>query len=159
MKQITLMTLIATAFYFASCNSGGSSYNSERPKTPEELREELKEEELNNPTSYLDDKDVSIKSNQVLVSEETFFKSAKYAEDGKIIEGFIVNKATLGKFKDVVVKVSYYSSTETLIDEKQYVFYEYYEPNSSNYFTLKVYPPSAYDKFGFSVVDAKPVYE
>jgi allantoicase len=161
MKTKLIFLSIASVFLITGCNSGGSSASQEqtRPRTPEELKAELKQQELNNPLSYLSDSEVTMKDNTILVSKETFFKSAKYKDDGKIVEGYIVNSATLAKYKDVVVKIAYYSSTKTLIEEKKFVFYEFYEPNSTNYFSLKVYPPSAYDTYGFTVVDAKPVYK
>jgi len=116
---------------------------------------ELKNQELDNPLQYLTDSEVTIKTNSILVKKETMFRNAQYKDDGAIIEGYIRNKATLAKYKDVVVNVSYYSATKTLIEEKQFVFYEFYEPNSNNHFSLKVYPPSAYKTFGFQVVGAK----
>lgn len=153
MKTLTI-TLATLTVLLTSCGSETS-----RPKTPEELRAELKQQELFNPTSYLDDKDVTLQPQRKKVRDAGLFRDAEYVDDGALIEGYIVNKATLAKFKDVVVKVTFYSQTETLIDEKSYVFYEYYEPNSTKHFSLKVDPPKAYKTFGFQVTDAKGVFE
>lgn len=90
-----------------------------------------------------------------MVKKATLFRVAVYEDDGALIKGWIENTATFAKFKDIVVKVSYYSRTETLIDKKQFVIYDYYEPNSTKFFSIKVYPPSAYKEFGFQIVDAK----
>lgn len=156
MKRLTLLAFIAVTI-FTSCGSSVPKEES-RPKTPEELRAELKQQESDNPLEYLTDK-VSIKPNRVLVKEEGLFTSAEYADDGSLIEGTITNKATLAKFKDVKVKVTYFSATETEISSEDFVFYEYYKPNSSNTVSLKVYPPDAFKTFGFEITGATPVYE
>jgi len=149
--MLAVLTII-----FTSC---GGNYQENKPKTPEELRAELKLQELNNPLDYLDHKDVTLRPQRKKIRNAGLFRDAEYVDDGALIEGYIINKATLAKFKDVVIKISFYSQTETLIDEETYVFYEYYEPNSKKHFSLKVYPPVAYKKFGIQIVDAKPVYE
>lgn len=149
------MTILAMVLVIlTSC--GGET---KRQKTPAELKAELKQQELLNPISYLDDKDVTLQPQRKKVRNAGLFRDAEYADDGALIEGYIINKATLAKFKDVVVKVTFYSQTKTLIDEKSYVFYEYYEPNSTKHFSLKIDLPKAYKTFGFQVTDAKGVLE
>lgn len=128
------------------------------PKTPEELKAELKNLENNNPLGYLSYNDVTLQPQKKLVKKETFFKSAVYEDDGALILGSITNNATLATYKDIVIKVSYYSQTETLIKTKSYVLYEYYKPNTLNYFSFKVYPPKAYVNFGIKIKAAKAVY-
>jgi hypothetical protein len=134
-----------------------SSCSSERQKTPEELRRELKLAESFEPRIYLENSDVTIRPLQKQVQKAGLFKSAKYENDGALIEGNIINKASLAKYKDIVVTVHYYSRTETIIKEEQYVLYEYIEPNSTIPFTVKVNPPAAYANFGFIITDASPV--
>ena len=132
----------------------------ERPKTAEELRAELKQQELEAPLLYLIDTSVVLQPQQRKVREAGFFRDAEYAPDGAIIKGTFMNKASLAKYKDVVVKVSFFSKTKTLIKEESYVLYEYYEPHSSKEFAMKLDTlPNAYVDFGFEVVDAKPVFE
>jgi hypothetical protein len=148
---ITLATLI---ILLTSC--GGEQ---RQPLTPEELRAELKQQELFNPTGYLEYKDVTLQPQKKKIRNAGLFRKAEYVDDGALIEGYIVNKATLAKFKDVVIRVTFYSQTESIIDEQSYVFYEYYEPNSSKAFSLKVDPPKAYKTFGLQVTDAKSAFE
>lgn len=150
--SIKLLTLI---LLLVSCGNE----QKERPKTPEELRTELKQQELMHPTDYLQYKDVTLQLQKKEIRKATLFRNAKYADDGGLIEGFFVNKSTLAKFKDIKVKVTYYSQTKTVIDEESYIFYHFYEPNSTRQFSLKVNPPKAFKTFEFEITDAKGVFE
>jgi hypothetical protein len=152
MKTITII-LTTLTFILISCGEQN------RPKTPEELKAELKQQELINPIDYLTEKDVTLQLQRKKVRNAGLFRDAEYVDDGALIEGFIINEATLAKYKDVVVKVTFYSQTKTLIEEKSYVFYEFYKPNSTKHFSLKVNPPKAYKSFGFQITDAMGVYE
>ena len=109
--------------------------------------------------NYLVDKDVTLQPQRKKVRNAGLFRDAEYADDGALIEGFIVNKATLAKYKDIKVRVTYYSQTKTLIDEEAYIFYEFYDPNSTKQFSLKVDPPKAYKTFGFELIYATGVFE
>ena len=149
--SITSITLIVL---LSSCGGGQS-----RPMTPEELRAELQQQELLNPLNYLEHNNVTLQPQRKKVRNGGLFRDAKYADDGALIEGFIVNKSTLAKYKDIKVKVTYYSQTKTLINEEEYVFYEFYDPNTTKQFSIKVYPPKAYETFGFELIGATGVYE
>jgi hypothetical protein len=146
---ITLATLI---ILLSNCDG-----KQKKPKTPEELKAELLKYELMNLMVYLDDKDVTLQQQRKKVRNAGLFRDAEYADDGALIKGSIINKATLAKYKDVKVRVTYYSKTKTLIQEKTYVFYEFYNPNSKKQFSLKVEPPIAYKTFGFELIDANGV--
>ncbi|MBW6483067.1 MAG: hypothetical protein K0B10_08385 [Vicingaceae bacterium] len=128
-------------------------------KTPQELKAELKEIELNNPLDYLYVENVTLQYQTKLVKKETFFKKAVYEDDGALIEGYIINNATIAKFKDISFEISYYSKTESLIKKyKPDILYEIYKPNTKTYFSFKVYPPKSYVSFGIKIKTAKPVY-
>lgn len=141
-----------------SCNSSGNSsgFSSEREKTPEELRAELKTQEKNNPTQYVT-VDGKMKDSIIQTRKEGWFHSAEYAKDGSVIKGTIKNTASVAKFKDVVLTVSYYSATNTEIKSEDHIFYEFYEPNSSKPFSLYIHAPEAMKSFGLSVKNATPV--
>jgi hypothetical protein len=132
-----------------SCDNSSSSIV---PKSPEELKMELKIQEQNNPLLYLSSDNATMKRN--LVKEEGLFRDAEY--DGYLIEGTIKNSASVARFKDVVLTVQFYSQTGTVIEEKDFVLYEFYEPNATRNFTLKLYPPEAMDKFGVEIKGATP---
>lgn len=130
---------------------------SERPKTPEELRLELMSQEQTQPTFYLE-AEAKMKEDKVEVRKAGLFRDAEYAPDGHTIFAKITNKATIARFKDVVVTITFYSQTETPIESKEFTIYEYFEPNTTKSIDLKVYPPEAMSKFGIEVKGATPVY-
>ncbi|AWM13822.1 hypothetical protein DI487_08065 [Flavobacterium sediminis] len=131
-----------------------SSCNQNRQKTPEELKMELKIQESRNPHQYL--KLESIKLNRNQIKKGGLFSRAKY--DGFLISGIIKNSATLAKYKDLRLTVEYFSKTNTLLQSKTYTLYEYYEPNSSKDFQLKVYPPDTMQNYNITLFDAAPTY-
>lgn len=154
MKQF-LPLLFFVVLFVTSCSNSVSTEQS-RPKTPEELKMELKNQELNDPTSYLSAENVTMTENKVKTREAGLFRDAEYKTDGYFIEGSIKNTATLAKYKDVILTVTLFSQTETVIEEKDYVIYEFYAPNSVNPFSFKINPPSATNKFNVVVKGAKP---
>ena len=129
-------------------NDSPNSY-SNYPKTEAELRAELKMKEQNNPLNYLTDEEV------YLTKDVKMFKQNYKGT----ITGFIVNNATMAKYKDVEIEVIYYSQTETVIRTDNYVIYNYYEPNSKKKFSLNISYPKAYHSFGLRITGATPVYE
>jgi hypothetical protein len=149
--------IIILMFIFISCQDSGSSIDSSN-SNPEELKAELVDIEMQNPTDYLSDEDVTLEKLTKKIREEGFFRDAEYADDGAIINGKINNNATLAKYKDVVVKIQLYSQTNTVIAEHSYVIYKFFEPNSSTSFSIRLDElPSAYDSFSCEVTDASSV--
>lgn len=148
MKKILFLSFASATLLLASCNSGGSSgSNADKPKTPEELKMELKIQEQSSPTDYLSASGATMKHNEV--RKAGLFRDAEY--DGWLVEGIIKNTATLARFKDVVLTIKLFSQTETVIEEKDYVIYEFFEPNTSKPFSIKIHPPEVTDKFNVSV--------
>ena len=111
-------------------------------------------QENQNPLQYLKLENVVMNKNKI--KDAGLFSSAKY--DGYLITGQAINTATMAKFKDLKVMVELYSKTKTVIDNKTYVFYEFYEPNSTKGFSIKIDAPKAMDSFGVSVGGATPSY-
>ena len=146
MRIITFASIILSIL-FASCGS------SETPKTAEELKAELLSQEKTQPLNYLT-VDATMKEGEVKVRDAGLFHDAEYAKDGNIITGTIKNSATMAKFKDVVLTVTFYSQTETAIESRDFTVYEFYNPNTETPFELKVYPPETIAKFGVDIKDA-----
>ena len=124
-------------------------------KTPEELRNELLSQERNSPLDYLTLEAVKLLPQTKKVRNATLFKKAKYEPDGVLIQGYVNNKATLATFKDVSIKVIYYSKTNAIIGRKAFTLYEYYKPNSITEFTVKDYPPEGWTTFNVVVLKAE----
>lgn len=155
MKKVFL-SLITISLLMTSCGGSSSSASVERPKTPEELKMELVAQEKLEPLTYLT-VDAKMQEDEVKTRDAGLFHDAEYSPDGNTIHGTIKNSATIAKFKDVVVTVTFYSQTETAIETKDYVIYEFYSPNTSKKFDLKVYPPEAMAKFGVEIKNATAV--
>lgn len=151
MKKI-IVSLIALLIISTSCSDSNSA-EVNRPKTPEELRMELLSQEKLEPQTYLS-VDATMQEDEIKTRDAGLFHDAEYSPDGNTIHGTIKNTATMAKFKDIVVTVTFYSQTETAIETKDFVIYEFYEPNSLNKFELKVYPPEAMAKFGIEIKGA-----
>lgn len=72
------------------------------------------------------------------------------------IQGQVINKATVTNFKDMVIQVSYFSNTKTLINTERFVLYEYLPAHSSKSFNWKIKPPGGTETIGWDVVNATP---
>ncbi|MFZ4546131.1 MAG: hypothetical protein ACOYN4_01780 [Bacteroidales bacterium] len=149
---LLLLTFVVILFTFFT-QACSSFLGSDRPKSPEELRMDLKLQEQFDPTLYLTVSESTMKHN--LTRKAGLFRDAEY--DGWIIEGDIKNTASVAKFKDVVLTISLFSQTQTVIEEKDYVIYEFYSPNETKHFSFKIYPPEATNKFNVSVKSATAV--
>ncbi len=149
----TLTTMMLTVLTICLTNCSGNL----RPKTAEELKAELKLKESSTPQSYLWAQNVTLQEQRKEVRAGGLFRDPEYAPDGAIIQGDIVNKASIARFKDLTVIVSFYSQTQTLIDKQSYIIYEYYEPNTTKHFSMKITTlPQAYKNFSFGITGATP---
>ena len=147
MKKNTLILICILTITAIGCKEN-------RQKTPAELKMELQMQENNNPKQYLKLENVKMKRNKI--KDAGLFSSAKY--DGYLITGQVKNSATIAKYKDLKVTVELYSQTKTVIESKSFVIYEYYEPNSTKNFSLKIDAPKAMNSFGTFIIGATPSY-
>lgn len=154
-RKLVLILIVSVFVLFTNCNSNGAPSILE-PKTPEALRMELLQHERSNPLQYLS-VEAKMKDSMIQTRAEGFFHKAEYAKDGNLIKGVIRNSASVAKFKDVVLTVSYYSATDTEVKMEDFVFYEFYEPNTTKAFSLHVHPPDVMKSFGVHVKGATPL--
>ena len=154
---------IASAVVLTSCNNSGGGTSSSpidaatteaaAPKTPEQLKQELILQEQAAPLDYIT-VDGTMNADRIQTRSEGLFHDAAYEADWNTIYGTIKNSATLAKFKDVVVVVTYYSQTDTEISSEEKVYYEFYPANTETPFELKVYLPQEMAKFGLKIKSA-----
>ena len=71
-----------------------------------------------------------------------------------VLNGTITNTAAKATFKDVVIEVKFYSSTETLISSENYVIYDFFPPGSTKNFNMRIKHPGGTEKVNFDVVRA-----
>ena len=124
-----------------------------RPKTAAELRRELAETEASNPAGMLSVTG-NLQENKILIQKPDLFHHSKYATDGYLINGIITNKASIATFKDAVVRVTFFTDTNTELATKDCSVYKYFSPHEATSFELKVYPPENTKNFNLQVISA-----
>lgn len=129
----------------------------ERAKTPAELRKELRILEESNPSEYLKAQ-ATLQENKILVQAAGLFSHSKYAIDGYLLTGTINNTASVAKFKDAVITISFISETNTPIMSNKLVLYKYLNPNETIPFEFKVYAPKESKNFKIKIKDAVAVH-
>lgn len=112
-----------------------------RPKTEAELRNELLQREMQNPKIYIST-DVTWRKN--LVGET-------------VIEGTLINNASVATFKDPVVRVTWLSKTNTVMRVSRYPVYEYIGARQSVPCKLKVHGPRKASSVSVAVESATAV--
>lgn len=140
MTQLTLYKLkffagVICIAPFAACHSSTSPGNFS-PPSYQEQKLSIEEHEKQNPLHFLS-------------------SGGEYRKNmlGRfVLDGTIVNSATVATYKDVVIEISFYSKTETLLGTKQHSFYEYYPPGSTKTFQLKLDGFEGTAKLGWEVV-------
>lgn len=137
MKNKAILYLILSPFLFTMCRQRTDS----GPDTQDSYIEQkmtLEEIEKQDPLKFLS-------SNGTC--RQNFFGRF-------VIQGIIINTATIAVYKDVVLEVSFYTKTETLLGTKQYNLYEFYPPGSAKPFSLKVDGFTGTEKIVWTIIQA-----
>lgn len=111
------------------------------PKSAAELRAELLAQEQRAPKEYLG-VDGTYRRN--FISQ-------------LVLEGDIVNKASLATYKDPVLSVAWYSKTQTEIGTQQYLVYEVLSPHGSTHFKFKTSAPGEVASVAMGISSATPI--
>ena len=72
-----------------------------------------------------------------------------------VVKGKITNNATMVTYKDVDVKLSFYSKTGALLQEDQEMVYEAVAPGATVNFKSKYFSPKGTDSIAMKIVSAK----
>ncbi len=132
----TITTLFIATVLLTSCNNGGSSSS-----TYEEKKMSLEDQEKQNPTDFL--------------SAGGTYQPTLFGNNMKI-SGTVTNRATIATYKDVTIKVRYISNTDSDIGSGDYTIYDFFPPNQTKEFKIKIEVPDGTEKFGWYVVSAVP---
>ncbi len=130
----TITTLFIATVLLTSCNNGGSSSSSYQDK-----KMSLEDQEKQNPTEFL--------------SASGTYHPTLFGNKMKI-NGTVTNKATIATYKDVTVKVRYISKTDSDIGSGEYTIYDFFPPNQTKEFEIKIEVPNGTEKLGWDVVSA-----
>ena len=71
------------------------------------------------------------------------------------INGRIKNKASVANYKDVIIRVIFYTKTKTVITTEDYVLYEFFLANGTKEFNLRVPNYDHTETIDWKVIDAK----
>lgn len=131
-----LVAVICAGFFMGSCGgekgkAGQDSY--------ETAKESLEEQEKKHPARFLS-ANGSRKKN--LIGQT-------------VVRGIIRNKASVVTYKDIELKLSFYSQTGALLEEDHETIYESVAPGAEVSFKTKYFAPKGTDSVSFRVVKAK----
>lgn len=72
------------------------------------------------------------------------------------VHGTITNSATVATYKDALVRVTYYSKTNTELGSKEYTIYDFFPAHSTKKFELKIDNYQNVNSIGWDVISAVP---
>ena len=72
------------------------------------------------------------------------------------INGEVVNRATVASYKDVTLRITYYSKTKSVINTSNHTLYEVFPPSSTKGFRLDVPNHRNVATIGWDVISALP---
>ena len=137
MKKIISVIFCGTLIFY-SCNSSEDKENKNQEKY-ENSKLSLEEIEKKSPADFL----------TVTGTEK------KNIIGQTVVKGKIYNNAKIVTFKDVDIKLFFYSKTGALLQEDQEKIYETITPGSSVSFKSKYFSPKGTDSIAMKVIKAK----
>lgn len=139
MKKIFL--LITCISILISCNNNDSAKAAKDKNSYEAAKESLQEKENKTPEQFLT---VSGHDKHNLLGQT-------------VVKAVVTNKATVASYKDVDLKLDFYSKTGTLLESDKETVYEIIAPGQSKNFKTKYFAPKGTDSVALAVTGAKVV--
>lgn len=137
MKFFILCLIASLTFY--SCNQSDSNNTANEKTNYEKTKENLQEKETKSPENFL-----------VVAGHDRHNLLGQM-----VVKGSITNKATVASYKDVDVKLDFYSKTGTLLETDKETVYEIIAPGQSKNFKTKYFAPKGSDSVALAVTGAK----
>lgn len=72
-----------------------------------------------------------------------------------VVRGRIKNEAALATYKDVTIKIDFFSKTNALLDTEEETIYEQFFPGDSKPFKTKYFAPKGTDSVSLKILNAK----
>lgn len=138
-----IVYLLFSSMMLVSCSSGNDSKAKSEKESYQHTKEELLKKEQKSPQSFL------------IVSGH----DKKNIVGQTVVKGTITNKASVAVFKDVNVKLSFYSKTQALLETDKETVFETVHPGESKNFKTKYFAPKGTDSVALEVLGAKVVTE
>jgi len=138
MKRIFVLIAIVSVV-LSSCSESETTKAANEKESYEIAKESLQDKEVKNPQNFLT---VTGNNRHNLVGQT-------------VIKGTIINKATVASYKDVDIKLDFYSKTGTLLETDKETVYEIIAPGQSKNFKTKYFAPKGTDSVALMVISAK----
>lgn len=135
MKKILFFLTFISLF---SCNENSSKSTKD---SYEKKKESVEEIEFKNPKRFLE---VTSTDRKNLIGQ-------------RVIKGIIKNIATICWYKDVELKISFFSKTNVLLEENKEIIYEVIQPGNEHKFKTKFFTPKGTDNVTIEITNATPV--
>ena len=74
-----------------------------------------------------------------------------------VVKGTLVNRASVATYKDVQIRLDFYSKTKALLETDNETIFEIINPGESQDFKTKYFAPKGTDSVGLKVLGAKVV--
>ncbi len=139
MKKIAV--IISASIILLSCNNSDTKKAAKEKDSYEATRESLQNKETKNPQNFLT---VSGHDRHNILGQT-------------VVKGTVTNKATVASYKDVDVKLDFYSKTGTLLETDKETVFEIIGPGQSKNFKTKYFAPKGTDSVALAVIGAKVV--
>lgn len=137
MRKFVLAFVVSISLLF-SCSSDETKEKRSADKY-EETKQSLEEIERKTPEKFIS---VSGSDKKNLLGQT-------------VVKGKIQNNARMATFKDIDVKLFFYSKTGVLLQEDQEMIYETVAPGETKSFKSKYFAPKGTDSIAMKVVSAK----
>jgi hypothetical protein len=129
-----LIAILGICIATASCNEQAKS-----EANYEKTKETLEQTEQKNPVKF-----ISVQGDK-----------KKNLLGQTVVKATVTNNAKVVTYKDVDVKISFYSKTGVVLEEDHETVYETIAPGNSVNFKSKFFTPKGTDSISFKVVEAK----
>ncbi len=134
------LLLFALCLLLTSCGGSDAKTTTGTKDKYEQTKENLGETEKKNPVRFL---------------SASVVKDKKNLLGQTVVKGEVKNSATVAAYKDVEVKILYYSKTASLLGESIEIVYDKIVPGTSAAFKSKEWAPKGTDSVVLKIVRAK----
>lgn len=140
--KTSIVLIFAFSTILLSCTSDSKKEATEKDSY-EKTKEVMREKEEKNPSDFL-----IVKAND----RRNLFGQT-------VIKGTLTNKARIAIFKDIALKLSFYSKTNVLLETDKETVFEVLHPGESKSFKTKYFAPKGTDSVALDVLTAKIIKE
>lgn len=140
-KMKKLLVIIFSSVIIFSCNQSDSTKSAKEKDSYEATKESLQDKETKTPQNFLT---VAGHDKHNLIGQT-------------VVKATVTNNAKVASYKDVDLKLDFYSKTGTLLETDKETVYEVIAPGQSKNFKTKYFAPKGTDSVALAVTAAKVV--